>query len=164
MNGGSWHCIGDRDQYQSQDKEMQKGKMVVWFLMLKSRGIILPTNVHLVKAIVFSSSHVWMWELGYKESWVLNNWCFWTVVLEKTLDNPFDSKEIQSILNEISPEFSLERLMLKLKLQLLWPPDAKSWLIGKDPDGGKNWRWEEKGTAEDEIVGWHHQLYGDDFG
>ena len=138
--------------------------MVVWFLMLKSRGIILPTNVHLVKAIVFSSSHVWMWELGYKESWVLNNWCFWTVVLEKTLDNPFDSKEIQSILNEISPEFSLERLMLKLKLQLLWPPDAKSWLIGKDPDGGKNWRWEEKGTAEDEIVGWHHQLYGDDFG
>ena len=86
--------------------------------ILKSRDISLPTKVHLVKTTGFSSSHVWMWELDYKESWVPKNWCFWTVVLEKTLESPLDWKEInESILKEISPEYSLEGLMLKLKLQ-----------------------------------------------
>ena len=104
----------------------------------------------------FSSSHVWMWELDYKESWVTKNWWFWTVVLEKTLEHPLDSKEIQPVhLKEISPEYSLEGLM-KLKLQhfghLMWRTDA-----------GKNWRWEEKGTREDEMVGWHHWLNGYEF-
>jgi len=113
----------------------------------------------------FSSSHVWMWELDYKESWVLKNWCFWTVVLEKTLESPLDFKEIhQSILKEISPGCSLKGLMLKLKLPILWPPDSRGWLIWKDPDAGKDWRQEEKGTTEDEMVGWHHQLNGHEFG
>ena len=114
----------------------------------------------------FSNSHVWMLELDYKESWTPRNWCFWTVVLEKTLESPLDWKGLhplgwnQSILKEISPECSLEGLMLRLKLPILWPPDAKSWLIWKDPDAGKDWRWEEKGMTEDVVVGWHHQLHG----
>ena len=113
----------------------------------------------------FSSSHVWMWELDYKESWVLKNWCFWTVVLEKTLESPLDSKEInQSILKEISPEYSLEGLMLKLKLQYFGHLMRKNWLIEKAPDAGKDWRQEEKGMTEDEIAGWHHRLNGHEFG
>ena len=101
-----------------------------------------------------------MWELYCEESWVPKNWCFWTAVLEKTLENHLDCKEInQSILKESSPGCSLEGLMLKL---ILWPPDA-NWLIGKDPDAGKDWRWEEKGTTEDEIVGWNHWLDGHEF-
>ena len=104
-----------------------------------------------------------MWKLDYKESWVLKNWCFWTVVLEKTLESPLDCKEIQPVLKEISPEYSLEGLMLKLKLPILWPPDVKKWLTGKDPDAGKDWR-REKGTIGIEMVGWHHQLKGHGFG
>ena len=114
----------------------------------------------------FSSSHVWMWELDYKESWVLKNWCFWTVVL-KTLKSPLDCKEIKPILKEIleenNPEYSLEGLMLKLKLQYFGHLMLKSWLIGKDPDSGKDWRQEEIGTTEDKMVGWHHRLDGHEF-
>ena len=101
--------------------------------LLKSRDISLPTKVHLVKVMVFSSGHVLIWELDCEESWVLKNWCFWAVVLEKTPESPLDCKEIQpvqSILKEISPKYSLEGLMLKLKL-ILWPPDTKNWLIWK---------------------------------
>ena len=102
-----------------------------------------------------------MWELDYKESWEPKNWCFRTVVLEKTLEIPWTARRSnQSILKEISPECSLEGLMLKLKLQYFWPPDMKNWLIGKDPDAGKDWRQEEKGMTEDEMVGWHHWLDG----
>ena len=106
----------------------------------------------------FSSIYVWMWELDYKESWALKKWCFWTVVLEETLQSPLDCKEI--ILKEISPEYLFERTDAEAETPILWPPDAKKWLIGKDPDAGKGWRWEEKGTTEDEMVGWHHQLDG----
>ena len=103
----------------------------------------------------FSCSHVWMWELDYKESWVLKNGCFSTMVLEKTLESPLDCKEIkQSILKEISHEYLLEGLMLKLKLQY-FGHHKKTWLIGKDPDAGEDWRQEEKGTTEDEIIGCH---------
>ena len=116
----------------------------------------------------FSSSHVWMWELDHKKSWVPKNWCFWTVVLEKTLESPLDCKEIKPVnLKEISPEYSLEGLMRKLKLQNMrsWSsPDTKSWLIRKDPDAGKDWRQEEKGPTEDEMVGWHHRLNRHGFG
>ena len=120
----------------------------------------LPTKVHLVKAMVFPAVMYGCWELDYKESWALKNWCFWTVVLEKTLESPWTARRSsQSILKEISPEYSLEGLMLKL----LWPPDSKNWLIGKDPDAGKDWRWEEKGMTEDEMVGWHHWLNGHAF-
>ena len=113
----------------------------------------------------FSSSQVWMWKLDYKESWTPKNWCFWTVVLQKTLESPWpERRSNQSILKEISPEYSLEGLMLKLKLQyfdhLMWRTDC---LIWKDPDAGKDWRQEEKGTTGDEMAGWHHQLDGHEF-
>ena len=108
----------------------------------------------------FSSSHAWMWESDYKESWAQKNWWFWTVVLEKTLESPLDCN--QSILKEIGPEYSLEGLMLKLKLQY-FSHLIKNWFIEKDPDAGKDWRQEEKGTTEDEMVGWHHQLDGHEF-
>ena len=138
--------------------------------ILKSRDITLPTKVHLVKAMVFPVvmfvCESWIQSnFLYKESWVLKNWCFWTVVLGKTLESLLDCKEInQSILNEISPGCSLEGLILKLKLQYQWPPDAKNWFIWKDPDAGKDWGQEEKVTTEDEMVGWHHQLNGRGFG
>ena len=106
-----------------------------------------------------------MWELDYTGSWARKNWCFWTVLLEQTLESPWTARRSnQSILKEFSPGCSLEGLMLKLKLPTLWLPDAKSWLIGKDPDAGKDWGQEEKGTTEDEMVGWHHRLDGHGFG
>ena len=94
-----------------------------------------------------------MWELDCEESWVLKNWCFWTVVLEKTFESPLDSKEIQSILKEINLEYSLELTDAEAEAPILWPPDVKNWLIGKDPDAGTDWRQEEKGTIEDVMVG-----------
>ena len=106
----------------------------------------------------FSSSHVWMWELDYKESWVLKNWCFWTVVLEKTLDSPLDSKEIQPVHPKGDQSWIfIGRTDAEAETPILWPPDGKNWLIWKDPDAGKDWRWEEKGMTEDEMVGWHHR-------
>ena len=106
-----------------------------------------------------------MWELDCEEGWAPKNWCFWTVVLEKTLENLLDCKEIhQSIQKEISPGCSLEGLLLKLELQYFGPPDAKSWLIWKDPDAGKDWGQDEKWTIEDESFGWHHRLSGHGFG
>ena len=112
----------------------------------------------------FSSSHIWMWELDDKESWVLKNWCFWTVVLEKTLESPLDSKKSQPIhLKENQIWIVTGRTDAKAETPMLWPPYGKNWLTGKDPDAGKDWRWEEKGTAEDEMVGWPHQLNGYEF-
>ena len=111
----------------------------------------------------FSSSHVWMWELDYKESWVLKNWCFSTVVLEKTVF-PLDCKEIQPVHPKGNQSLILiGRTDTETEAPILWPRDAKSWLIGKDPEAGKDWRQEEKGIKEDEIVGWHHQLDGHEF-
>ena len=112
----------------------------------------------------FSCGHVWMWELDYKESW-MQNWCFWTVVLEKTLESPLDCKEIQPVhpKGDQSQVF-IGRTDVEAEASLLWPPDVKNWLIGKDPDAGKDWGLEEKGTTEDEMVGWHYQLHGDEFG
>ena len=106
----------------------------------------------------FSSGHVWMWELDCEESWVPKNGCFWTVVLEKTLESLLDCKEIQPV----HPKG--DQSWLLAEAPVLWLPDAKNWLIGKDPDASKDWRWEEKGTTEDEMVGWHHQLNGHEFG
>ena len=96
-----------------------------------------------------------MWELDYKESWVLKNWCFWTVVLEKTLENPLDCKEIQPVHPEGNQSWVLiGRTDVEAETPILWPPDAKSWLIWKDPDAGRDWGQEEKVTTEDEMVGW----------
>ena len=109
----------------------------------------------------FSSSHVWMWELDYKESWAPKNWCFWTVVLEKTVENPLDCKEIQPVHSKgDQPWVFFGRNDAKAETLILWPPHAKSWLIGKDSDAGRNWGQEEKGTTEDEMAGWHHRLDG----
>ena len=107
-----------------------------------------------------------MWELDYKESWAPKNGCFWTVVLERLLRVPWTARRSnQSILKEISPEYSLEKLMLKLQhtFSILWPPDAKNWLTGKDLVARRDLRQEEKGTTEDEMVGWHHQHNGHEF-
>ena len=112
----------------------------------------------------FSSGHTWMWELNYKESWVLKNWCFWTVVLEKTLESPLDCKEIQLVHPKRNPSWIfIGRTDAKAETLILWPPDVKNWLIWKDPDSGKDCRWEEKGTTEDEMAGWHHLLDGHEF-
>ena len=113
----------------------------------------------------FSSSHVWMWDLDHKESWVLKNWCFWTVVLEKTLESPLDCKEIQPVHPKGNQSWVfIGRNDVEAETPILWPPDGKSWLIWKDPDAGKDWGQEEKGMTEDEMAGWHHRLDGHEFG
>ena len=100
-----------------------------------------------------------MWELDYKESWALKNWSFWTVVLEKTPESPLDCKEIQPVHSKgDQPWMFFGRNDTKAETPILWPPHAKSWLIGKDSDAGRDWGQEEKGTAEDEMAGWHHRL------
>ena len=110
------------------------------------------------------SSHVWMWELDRKEDWELKNWCFWTVVLEKTLESPLAWKEIKPVnLKRNQSWILIGRTDAEAEALILWPPDAKRWLIGKDPDAGKNWRQEEKGMTEDEKAGWHHQHNGQEF-
>ena len=110
----------------------------------------------------FSSSHVWIWELDYKESWVLKNWCFGTVVLEKTLESPLDCKEIKPVHHKGNQSWIFIG-GTDAEAPVLWPPDAKNWLIGKDPDAGKDWRQEEKGTTEDEMAGWYYQHNGHEF-
>ena len=113
----------------------------------------------------FSSARVWMWELDYKESWAPKNWCFWAVVLEKTLESPLDCKEIQPVHPKRDQSWVfIGRTDVEAETPILWPPYAKSWLIWKDPDAGKDWGQEEKGTTEDETVGWHRRLDGHGFG
>ena len=119
--------------------------------------------VNIVKAMDFPSGHVWMWELDCEEGWALKNWCFWTMVLKKTLESPLDCKEIQPVQFKDQPWVFFGKDDAKAETPVLWPPHAKSWLIGKDPDAGRNWGQEEKGTTEDEMAGWHHQLNGCEF-
>ena len=130
--------------------------------IFKSRDITLSTKVHLIKVMVFPVAHVWMWELGCEESWVPKNWCFWTVVLEKILESPLDCKEIPPVHPKGDQSWVFTG-RTDAKALILRPPDGKSWLIGKDPDAGKDWRQEEKGTTEDEMVGCHHGLNGHEF-
>ena len=105
-----------------------------------------------------------MWEWDYKESWALNNWCFWSVLLEKTLESPLDCKEIQPVNPKGNQSWIfIGRSDAEAETPILWTPDAKNWLIGKEPDAGKGWRQEEKGTTDDEMVGWCHRLYGHEF-
>ena len=112
----------------------------------------------------FSSTHVWMWELDCKESWMLKNWCFWTVVLEKTLESPLDCKEIQLVNHKGNQSWIfIGRTEAEAEIPTRCPPDVKNWLIGKDPDAGKDWRQEEKGRTENEMVEWHHWLNGHEF-
>ena len=113
----------------------------------------------------FPSGHVWMWDLDYNKCWVSNNLCFWTVVLEKTLESPLDCKEIQSVHPKWDQSWVfVGRTDVEPETPILWPPDVKSWLIWKDPDAGKDLGQEEKGTTEDEMVGWRHRVNGRGFG
>ena len=113
----------------------------------------------------FSSSHVWMWELACEESWEPKNWCFWTVVLEKTLESPLDCKKIQTVHPKGGQSWVyIGRTDVEAETVILRPSDVKNWLIWKDPDAGKHWGQEEKGTTEDEMVGWHHLINGHEFG
>ena len=106
----------------------------------------------------------WMWELDHKESWLPKNWCFWTVMLEKTLESPLDCKETQPVNPKGNQSWMfIGRTDAEAETLILWPPDAKSWLIWKDPDAGKDWRGEEKGLTEYEMVRWHHWLNGHEF-
>ena len=131
--------------------------------VLKSRDITLPTKVHLVKDTVFPVV-MYGCELDYKESWAPKNWCFWTVVLEKTLESPSDCKEIQPVHPKGDQSWVfIGRTDVEAKTPVLWPPDAKNWLTRKDPDAGKDWRQEEKGMTEDEMVGWNHWLSEHEF-
>ena len=105
-----------------------------------------------------------MWQLDHNQGWALNNWCFWTVMLEKTLESPLDCKEIQPVHPKGNQSWIfIGRTDDEAETPILWPPDGKNWLIGKDPDAGKDRREAEKGTTEDEMVGWHHCLNGHEF-
>ena len=131
--------------------------------ILKSKDITLPTKVCLVKAMVFPVV-MYGCERDHNEGWAPKNWCFWTVVLEKTLESPLDSKRI----NPVNPKGNHSWIFIgktdaKAEAPNLCQPDGKNWLIGKDPDAGKDWGQEEKGTTEDEMVGWHPWLHGHEF-
>ena len=133
------------------------------YSIFKSRDITLPTKIR--QSYSFSSSHVQIWELDCEEIWAPKNWCFWTVVLEKTLESPLDCREIQPVHPKGHQSWVfIGRTDAEAETPILWPPHVKSWLIIKDPDTGKDWGQEEKGTAEDEMVGWHHRLDGHGFG
>ena len=112
----------------------------------------------------FFSSHVWMWELDCEESWAPKNWCFWTVVLDKILESPLNCKEIQPVHPKGDQSWVfIGRTDAETETPILWPPHAKSRLIGKDPDAGRDWGQEDKGMTEDEMAGWHHPLDGHEF-
>ena len=105
-----------------------------------------------------------MWELDYKESWMPKNWCFWTVVLEKTLESPLDCKEIQPVHRKENQSWMfIGRTDVEAETPILWPPGVKNWLIGKDPDAGKDWRQKKRGKTEDEMFGWLDRLNEDEF-
>ena len=142
------------------------GRKVMTILdsILKSRDITLPTKVHLVKAMVFPVVMYGCESWTIKESWAQKNWCFWTVVLKKTLESPLECKEIQSVHPKGDQSWIfIGRTDVEAETPVFWPPDAKSWFLGKGPDAGKDWRQEEKGMTEDEMAGWHHWLNGHEF-
>ena len=128
------------------------------------KSIIFLTKVTLVKAMVFPVVMYGCESWDYKESWALKNWCFWTVVLEKTLESPLDYKEIQPVNPKGNQSWILiGRTDAEAEATILWPPDAKNWFTGKDHNAGKDWRQEEKGMTKDEMVAWHHWLDGHEF-
>ena len=161
--GGSKVTADDDCSYEIK-KQLLLGRKVMTNLesILKGGDITLPTKSLPSQSYGFPSTHVWMWELDYKESWVLKNWCFWTVVLEKIIQSPLDFKEIQPVHPKGNQSCIFTgRTDAEVETPILWPPDVKNWLIWKDPDAGKDWR-EEKGTTENKMVIWHHQLNGDE--
>ena len=132
--------------------------------IFKSRDITLPTNVHLVKAMVYPVVMYGCEMLDCEETWVLKNWCFWSMVLEKTLESPLDCKEIQPVHSKEDQSWVFfGRNDAKAETPVVWPPHVKSWLTGKYSDAGRDWGQEEKGMTEDEMAGWHHWLDGHEF-
>ena len=153
------------DQHLSSTGRSKKGKFFLLlhfcFIQALNRLDYFANKGPSSQSYGFSSSQVWMWELDCKESWASKNWCFWTVVLEKTLESPLDWKKVQSVHPKGNKSWIyIGRTDTEAETPILWPPDVKNLFIGKDPDAGKDWRQEEKGTTEDEVVGWHHQLDG----
>ena len=141
-----------KERYDQPRQQIQKQRCYFVNKGLSSQGYFFP-------------SHVWMWELDCEESWVPKNWCFWTVMFEKTLESPLDCKEIQPVHSESDQPWDFfGRSDAKAETSIFWPPHAKTWLTGKDHDAGKNWGQEEKGMIEDKMVGWHHRLNGHGFG
>ena len=134
-------------------------------IILKSRDFTLPAKVHLVsQGYGFSSGRVWMWELDCENSWVVKNWCFWRVVLEKTLESPLDCKEIQPVLPKGDQSWVfIGRTDAEAETPIFWPPDGKNWLFEKDSGAGRDWGQEKKGETEDEMAEWHHRLDGHEF-
>ena len=136
---------------------------LLFFGTLHSNGYIFPFLLCFCSSSFHS--YVWMWQLDYKESWALKNWCIWTVVLENTLENHLNCKEILPVHPKGNQSWIFNgRADAEAQTPVLWPPDVKSWLTWKDPNVGKDWRQEEKGLTEDEMVGWHHRLNGHGFG
>ena len=158
--------ITARDCSHEIKRRLLLGRKVMTILdsMLKSRHYFANKSPS-SQGYGFLSSHVWMWELDYQESWAAKNWCFWTVELEKTLESPLDCKEIQPVHPKGDQSWVfIGKTDAEAETPVLWPPHVKNWLIGKDPDAGKNWRQEDKGMTEDEMIGWHHWLNGHEFG
>ena len=154
-SSGSWWWTGKPGVLQSMGLQRVGHDWVTelnWNSSLYSQGYDLP------------SSHVCMWDLDPKESWVPKNWCFISVVLEKTLESPLDWKKIQPVNPKENQSWIFTgRTDTEAETPLPWPLDVKNWLIWKDPDAGKDWRWKEKGKTENEMVGWHHRLDGHEF-
>ena len=135
----------------------------IWNMNIKKQRYYFASKGPSSQGYGFSSSYVWKWKLDYKESWALKNLCFWTMVLEKTLESPFGCKEIQPVHPKGDNSWVfIGRADVEAETPILWPPDAKNWLIWKDPDARKDLR-KEKGTIEDEMVGWHHQFNRHEF-
>ena len=164
--------LGSRITADSDCSHEMKGHLLLGRKVMTNLDNILKSQRHYFankgpssQGYGFSSGQVWMWELDYKESWAQKNWCFWTVVLDKILESPLDCKEIQPVHPKGDQSWVfIGRTDVETKTLILWPPGAKSWLIGKDPDAGRDWGQEEKGMTEDEMVGWHHRLDGHGFG
>ena len=169
-SGGWWFCgwwmwTVDGDCSHEIKRRLHLGRKAMTNLdSVLKRLITLPTKVWVVKSYVFSGSHVWMWELDHKEGWALKSWCFWTVVLEKIFESPLDCKDIKPINPKgDQPWIFIGRTDRSWISNTLVSCKRKSWLIGKDPDAGKDWGQEKKGMTENEMVGWHHRLDGHEF-
>ena len=164
LRGGRSKITADGDCSHEIKRRLLFGRKVMTNLdsILKSRHYFAnkgPSS----QGYGFSCGHVWMWELDSEESWVLKNWCFWTVVLEKTLASPLDCKEIQVYPKGDQSWVFIGRNDVEAETPIFWPPDVKSWLTWKDTDAGKDWRQEKKGMNGNEMVGWHHWLDGHEF-
>ena len=145
------------DHYNKVNFAIKQVTQIFWFLSAHKSNIYS-------QCYGFSSGHLWMWKLDCEESWTPKNWCFWTVVSGKTLESPLDCKEIQPVHPKGNQSWVfIGRTDAEAETPVLWPPHVKSWLIGKDPDAGRDWGQEEKGTTENEMAGWHHRLDGHEF-